>query len=127
VTRAALGAGLAAAALAIASACGESRVERDARALTGGDPRRGRSLVQTYGCGSCHRVPGVPGANGTVGPPLDGIASRSFVAGRLSNSPEALMRWVKHPRQVDPHTAMPEMGVSDRDARDLAAYLETLR
>jgi cytochrome c len=119
------------AALALAAFCaacdGPSRAEREAAAMTGGDPRRGRALVGTYGCGTCHAVPGVPGATGTVGPPLAGIAARSFVAGRLENTPANLIRWLRAPREVDPATAMPDMGVTERDAKDLAAYLETLR
>jgi cytochrome c2 len=125
VTRAAA----AAAALAVvaAAACGPSRAEREATAMTGGDPRRGRALVRTYGCGTCHEVPGVRGATGTVGPSLAEIANRSFVAGRLENTPANLMRWIRAPREVSPGTAMPDMGVTEADARDLAAYLETLR
>ncbi len=119
-----LAAGLAA---ALAIACGPSRAEREAAAMTGGDPRRGRALVRTYGCGTCHQIPGVRGATGTVGPPLAGIANRSYVAGKLDNTPLNLMRWIRTPREVSPGTAMPDMGVTDTDARDLAAYLETLR
>ncbi len=118
---------LAVAAALGASGCGRSRDEIEAAALTGGDPVHGRGLARSYGCSACHEIPGVPGATGTVGPPLRGIARRSYLAGRLANSPANLLRWIQHPRQVDPHTAMPELGVTDADARDLAAYLETLR
>jgi cytochrome c len=111
-----------------AGACRDPDLPRqEARAQTGGDPERGRRLVSTYGCGACHVVPGVPGASGTVGPPLEGTAGRSYLAGRLANTPDNLKRWIEHPRQVDSKTAMPELGVSEQDARDLAAYLETLR
>jgi cytochrome c len=114
--------------LAIVSACRDrSFGEREAAALTGGDPSRGRALARSYGCGTCHTIPGVGGATGTFGPPLAGIALRSYLAGRLSNSPANLIRWIQHPRAVDPQTAMPELGVPDADARDLAAFLETLR
>ncbi len=115
-----------AAAAALAS-CGPSRAEREAAAMTGGDARRGRALVRTYGCGTCHEIPGVGGATGTVGPPLGGIANRSYLAGRLDNTPANLIRWVRRPRELSPGTAMPDMGVTETDARDLAAYLETLR
>ncbi len=110
-----------------ASGCGRSRAQVEAAALTGGDPEHGRRLARTYGCGSCHEMPGVPGATSTVGPPLAGIAVRSYLAGRLANTPANLIRWIQHPHQIDPQNAMPEMGVTDADARDLAAYLETLK
>lgn len=93
----------------------------------GGDPRRGREKIRTYGCNACHTIPGVAGANGLVGPPLSQIGNRVFLAGELPNTPANLIRWIQHPRQVEPHTAMPEMGVTDQDSRDIAAYLYTLR
>jgi cytochrome c2 len=112
---------------AVTLACRDaSRAEREAAAMTGGDPRRGRALVRTYGCGTCHEIPGVPGATATVGPSLAGLSARSFLAGRLAHTPENLVRWIRHPREVDPATAMPELGIPEQDGRDLAAYLETL-
>lgn len=113
---------------ATALACADpGRVDREAAAMTGGDPSRGRGLVRAYGCGTCHEIPGVPGADGTVGPPLTGIAKRSYLAGQLTNTPANLIRWVQAPRDVDPRQAMPNLGLSDQDAKDVAAYLETLR
>jgi cytochrome c len=93
----------------------------------GGDARTGRDTIRKYGCYACHTIDGVPGAHGLVGPPLDGIALREFIAGELPNTPQNLMLWIQHPRQVEPHTVMPEMGVTEQDSRDIAAYLYTLR
>ena len=98
----------------------------EAAALTGGDPARGRLAIRSYGCGTCHAVGGVPGADGLVGPPLDGIGARAYVAGVLTNTPANLVRWIRQPREVDPLTAMPDVGVSAPDARDIAAYLYTV-
>ncbi|HZR04416.1 MAG TPA: c-type cytochrome [Candidatus Udaeobacter sp.] len=94
-------------------------------ALTGGDPARGRSALTTYGCIACHTVPGVRGSNVLSAPPLIGISKRTYLAGMLENTPENLQRWIQHPRQINPRTAMPEQGVTDQDARDIAAYLYT--
>jgi cytochrome c2 len=94
--------------------------------VPGGDAARGRRLVGAYGCGSCHVVPGVPGARGRVGPPLEGFAQRSFIAGRLRNEPGTLVQWIRTPQDVSPGTAMPNLGVTDAHARDIAAYLYTL-
>jgi cytochrome c2 len=107
------------------AACGESK--RLAAADTGGDPDRGRKLVRHYGCGTCHTIPGSPGANGSVGPPLEKVAMRAYLAGRLGNTPENMIRWIRHPQREEPGVAMPEMAVTETDARDLAAYLYTLR
>ncbi|HZQ25692.1 MAG TPA: c-type cytochrome [Terriglobales bacterium] len=101
---------------------------RTAYILTaGGNARVGRDDIRKYGCNACHTIPGVPGANGLVGPPLDGIANRQYIAGEMPNNPENMMRWIEHPHQVEPHTLMPEMNVSEQDSRDIAAYLYTLR
>jgi cytochrome c2 len=93
--------------------------------LSGGNARQGRSLIQQYGCGSCHRIAGVPGANGTIGPPLEKFAQRIYVAGRLPNTPENLVKWIREPRSVDPSTVMPAVGLDEAGARDVAAYLYT--
>ena len=95
--------------------------------LTGGDPKVGEHLIYAYGCGSCHVIPGVAEANGTVGPPLQGFGSRIYIAGLFVNTPENLFHWVSKPHEVDPGTAMPDLGVTERQARDIAAYLYTLR
>ena len=78
----------------------------DASELTGGDPARGRVAARQYGCGTCHQIRGLPGADGLVGPPLDGIGARAYVAGVLTNTPPNLTRWIQSPRDIDPLTAM---------------------
>ena len=121
---AALGAGL-----LLAAACDVPNAEarREAAALNGGDPDLGPALMRRYGCQSCHTIPGVDGADGLVGPPLGGIASRSYVGGVLANTPANMMRWLRDPKAVDSLTAMPNTGVTESDARHIAAYLYTLR
>jgi cytochrome c2 len=102
-------------------------VERTAAAMTGGEPGIGKQVMQQYGCGSCHTIPGIPGANALVGPSLKHIASRMYIAGVLLNTPENMLRWLQNPPAVDPLTAMPNLGVTEADARDMASYLYTLR
>ena len=104
----------------------QRQVGTRAHLLTGGDPGRGFRLIRTYGCGGCHTIPRVPQAAGMVGPPLKGIGTRVYLAGRLENRPENLIAWIQHPRAIDPQTVMPEMGVTEPQARDIAAYLYTL-
>ena len=121
-------------AIALATLAPWAACERDgdltvqARGLThGGDPSRGHDLIQKYGCGSCHQIPNVAGANGHVGPPLADLRERSYVAGVLPHTPENLMRWIEDPKKVDSLTAMPTLGVSHGEARDIAAYLYALK
>jgi cytochrome c2 len=95
--------------------------------LTGGDPDRGVNAIGRYGCGSCHTIPGIRGANALVGPPLNRIARRSYLAGEVQNTPANMVRWIQHPQRIEKGTVMPEMGVTENDARDIAAYLYTLR
>jgi mono/diheme cytochrome c family protein len=88
---------------------------------------RGRQALYQHSCTACHTIPGVVGADVHVGPPLKGIASRQFIAGTLLNSPDNMVRWILHTQQVKPGTAMPQLGVAERDARDMAGYLATLK
>jgi cytochrome c1 len=95
-------------------------------AITGGDPDHGRHLIADKGCGLCHTVPGVPHADGLVGPSLARVGSRVYLAGVIANSPGNMMRWLRDPPGVDPMTAMPNLGLTEPEARDIAAYLYTL-
>ena len=92
-----------------------------------GSAPAGRRAIDQYGCATCHVIPGITGATRPVGPPLTGIASRSYIAGVLENSPDNMARWIMRPQHVRPITAMPDVRVREEDARDIAAYLETLR
>jgi cytochrome c len=94
-----------------------------AELITGGNVDRGKQRFTAYGCGGCHSLTGVPGARGLVGPTLDGIGSRVMLGGHLQNRPENLMRWIADPQRVSPGTAMPDLGVTPQDQRDIAAFL----
>jgi len=120
--RASLGALL----ILLIAACGADEAP-PAQRVTDGDPQRGRAAMRQYGCAACHDIPGLPGANGVVGPPLHRFGARSYIAGTLPNRPETLVRWLIDPPSLRPETAMPDMHVTPADARHMAAYLYTLR
>jgi cytochrome c1 len=105
----------------------DSSAREQAMALTGAAPDGGPALMRHYGCVSCHTIPGVRGADATVGPPLTAMARRSYIAGVLPNNPANMVRWIVNPPSVDSLTAMPYLGVTAGDARTIAAYLYTLR
>lgn len=115
-----------AALLLAAGACTTDHLA-DAASLTNGDPRRGRAEIRDWGCGTCHTIGGVPGAQGKVGPELNGLAERAYIAGVMPNSPDNLIRWIENPKKIDAKTAMPNLDVPDGIARDIAAYIYTLR
>jgi cytochrome c2 len=94
-------------------------------AMTGGDIARGRAAFARYGCGGCHALRGVSGASGMVGPPLDGVSARAIIGGRLENKPDNMIKWIRDPQGVSPGTAMPQLGVTPGDSRDIAAFLYT--
>ena len=102
-----------------------SDIRSKAAAITGGDPRRGEAMFIKYGCGGCHGVKHVRKASGAVGPPLDGVAVRAVLAGKLSNTPENMQHWIRDPQAISPGTAMPDLDVGERDARDISAFLYT--
>jgi mono/diheme cytochrome c family protein len=92
-----------------------------------GDAARGVAAMQQYACTTCHLIPGMVGANAHVGPPLTGVGDRKFLGGRLPNSPENMVKWIRHPREISPQSLMPDLGVTEEHARDMAAYLLTLK
>lgn len=95
--------------------------------VSGGAPAVGRQLFQKYGCGSCHTIAGVPMANGKVGPPLTDVGERAYIAGVLPNTPENLITWIQYPQRVLPGNDMPDLNVKLSDAKNMAAYLYSLR
>jgi cytochrome c oxidase assembly factor CtaG/cytochrome c2 len=117
-----------ASAVTIAS-CKRSTAMSDAAAwqITGGNPARGALAIRLYGCAACHTIPGIPGARATVGPALAGISGRPYIAGVLTNTPANLIRWIHHPQEIDSLTAMPDVGLTEPAARDIASYLYTLK
>jgi mono/diheme cytochrome c family protein len=97
-----------------------------ARMVREGSAARGRSLLSTYGCGSCHVIPGVRRATGRAGPPLTRWAERHYIAGSFLNTPTNLVPWIVDPQQLEPGTTMPALGVTPREALDMARYLYQL-
>lgn len=91
-----------------------------------GDAGNGARLIMEAGCGACHQVPGIARATGLVGPPLDHMARREFIAGLLRNTPPNMVAWLRDPQRISPGNAMPDTGLSEAEARDIAAYLYTL-
>jgi cytochrome c1 len=112
-----------------ATSCKRSPAMSDAAAwqITGGNPARGALAIRLYGCAACHTIPGIPGARAAVGPPLAGIGGRPYIAGVLTNTPTNLIRWIHHPQEIDSLTAMPDLGLTEPAARDIASYLYTLK
>jgi cytochrome c len=90
---------------------------------TGGDSAAGGQDLYRFGCGSCHTIPGIVGAHGKVGPSLEGITDHSYIAGQLPNQPPNLERWIRHPHLLHPDSLMPELGVTESESRDIAAFL----
>ena len=101
--------------------------QENAPPLAMGSPAHGAELIAEKGCGACHMIPGITGANGLVGPPLTLMGRRIFVAGLLRNTPQNLAAWVLEPQRYVPGNAMPSTGLSESEALDVAAYLETIR
>jgi len=104
--------------------CGEEA--ESATAALGGDKAQGAELTKQLGCGSCHVIPGIKGANGLVGPSLSQVGDRVYIAGVLRNTPDNMVVWLRNPQSIVPNNAMPDMGLSEQQARDVASYLYTL-
>jgi cytochrome c1 len=115
-----------AAAIALLTACEGGRTAPTYLVYTGGNAHHGAQLIQQYRCGSCHTIPGIRNSQGLVGPPLYFFSRRTMIAGELPNTPVNLVHWIESPKSIEPGTAMPQLGLSEQEARDVAAYLYTL-
>jgi cytochrome c2 len=87
----------------------------------------GRAAIQQYNCGVCHQIRGISGADGMVGPPLSGIVRRTLIGGELPNNVANLSAWIRDPQAIEPRSGMPNLGVDSAAARNIVAYLYTLR
>jgi cytochrome c1 len=112
--------------LMLLGACERDGVPAEQRVFDG-SPEFGRVLMAEHGCTACHAIPGVDGFSGSVGPPGDGFGRRASIAGGVPDGPMLLTAWLRDPPAIDPATLMPAMGLSEPEARDMAAYLYTLR
>ncbi|HET7572874.1 MAG TPA: hypothetical protein VFJ77_09445 [Gaiellaceae bacterium] len=111
---------LAAALAAAVAACGSGTTRPD---LPNASAARGKQLIEYYGCGACHVIGGIAAANGRVGPSLRGFSGKREIAGVLPNTAGNVVRWIMNPQQISPRTDMPDLGVGERGARSIAAYL----
>lgn len=107
--------------------CAGGRINQVDSSASSASVERGKATIVTYGCGQCHSIPGIRRANGVVGPPLNFLARRTYIAGQLPNTRENLIHWVMSPKSIKPKTDMPALGLSEPQARDVAAYLDTLK
>ena len=101
--------------------------EPDEVNVPGGDPDRGAELIISYQCGECHYIPGIEDADGRDAPGLQIWPNRAFVADSAPNTPENVIAFIQNPAAVQPGSPMPDLGVSEEEARDITAYLFTLR
>ena len=92
-----------------------------------GDSDHTKQLFTKYGCVACHQIPGIDAPHGAVGPSLDKLATRTTIAGHLPNTPQTMIQWLQNPQSLNPQTSMPNVGVTPADARDMTAYLDTLK
>jgi len=116
-----------AAAVIVSAACDSKAGEQAVAAVDAGNVERGRLALDRFQCGACHTIPGVPLARGSAGPPLHDFGRRSYIAGKIPNTEALLAQWIADPHSLIASTAMPSMGATPDDARDMAAYLKSLR
>jgi len=114
-------------ALVTSLACTGGKITPGYNIETGGDAQHGKELIAQFRCGACHMIPGIHDARGLVGPPLNYFGERTFIAGEVANTPENLVQWIVNPQSIEAGTAMPRLGLTEQQSRDVAAYLYTLR
>ncbi len=101
----------------------DGKINQPVWSVPDGVARQGRQASLKYGCYACHVIEGIRRATGRVGPKLEDIDEQIYVGGVLPNSPDNMIRWIQDPKRFSPETAMPDLDVSEQDARNIAAYL----
>jgi cytochrome c2 len=92
---------------------------------TGGNTQRGKQLVETAGCLACHAIAENTKVRETRGTSYD-IAPELTRVGSKTN-PAWLYDWIRNPRRFNPTTKMPNLRLTDGEARDIVSYLITLK
>lgn len=110
--------------LALGAGCTE---RGQAVRVEGGNVDAGKKLVTQYQCGACHAIPGIPAATGDAGPPLETVGRLSYIAGGIPNQPARMVAFLRDPPALKPGTSMPALGLTEQEARHMAAFLYTLR
>jgi cytochrome c oxidase subunit II len=101
--------------------------ERPGATPQGAQAAAGQRLFMNAQCASCHTIAGTP-AQGTVGPNLTHVASRTSLASdEIPNTPKWLAAWIRSPQKIKPGDRMPDLGLSEPQIAQLVAYLEQLR
>lgn len=111
---------------ALSLSCSDAERRKPPLAASG-DPTSAKRLIEKYTCTSCHRMPGLDGDHGSLGPSLEGIASRPTFAGGVPNNRETITSYLQDPQSVHPQTTMPALGINPDEAREITAYLFTLK
>ena len=100
--------------------------------IAGADLGKGRHLLETKGCGSCHAMTGVALLPSSNPPAMDGKAfershklAPDLANARLRMPPARLVAWLKDPTAVKADSAMPKIALTDAEVKDIAAYLLT--
>ncbi|MBM2840538.1 MAG: putative octahem cytochrome c [Bacteroidetes bacterium] len=104
---------------------GKSQFSYSKGAYVGGSANRGKQVVESAGCLGCHAVgenTKVREARGTsydIAPELTHVGSKVF--------PDWAFDWVRNPRHYNPTTKMPSLRLTEGEAKDVVAYLMTLK
>jgi mono/diheme cytochrome c family protein len=91
----------------------------------GGNALHGKELVNNIGCKGCHvigddaRMRDARGFSYDIAPELTRAGSKL--------DPDWMFQWIKNPRLYRPNTRMPDLRLSDQEAKDIVAYLKTLK
>ena len=89
---------------------------------------QGQKLFLMKGCVGCHSLVAYNAPKGLLGPNLANVGARSYIAaGTLKNTDENLAHWIRFPQDVKHGVLMPNLGVTEDEAKALVAFLRTHR
>ncbi len=99
--------------------------EHPAGSYAGGSAEKGKEHFENFGCKACHVIGDDERVRNARGSSYDIAPELTHAAGKLH--PDWIFDWIKNPRHYNPTTKMPSLRLTDQEARDLVAFIMTMK
>ncbi|MCI0707751.1 MAG: c-type cytochrome [Ignavibacteriae bacterium] len=103
----------------------EFQFTRSRGSYAGGSSARGKLLFESVGCQACHTVGDEQTVRTNRALTFDIAPELTRVGSKVSA--DWMFDWIKNPRHYNPETRMPSLRLTDDEARNIVAYLNTLK
>ncbi len=103
----------------------EFSFEHPTGSYAGGSAAKGKEHFENFGCKACHVIGDDERVRNARASSYDIAPELTHAAGKLH--PDWIFDWIKNPRHYNPTTKMPSLRLTDQEARDLVAFIMTMK